>query len=166
MAVWILIGLLAVAAVLAFSSFRGLAALQQRVERAWEDLDGHLRQRCDLVPRMVDAGQSSGLPDLLPEVAAARRAALEARSIPDRYEAEERLTEAVRRLFPLVAAGGTLASVEQELTAAEQGITAARQAYNEQVMALNVRRHRFPWRLLAVRFPPGEYFIIDDPGHR
>ena len=44
MAVWVLTSLL-LAAVLVAGSFRGLVALQQQVERAWEELDRQLQRR-------------------------------------------------------------------------------------------------------------------------
>jgi LemA protein len=170
MAVWVVIGALLALALLAAAVIRSLDTLRQRVERAWAHLDGQLRRRCDLVPGLIEAAAAHG-PDhagALQELAAARQAALDARGIPDRYEAENRLTEALRHLFTVAPAlsEAILGALEQELTAAEEGIAAARRDYDNRVMALNTRRHRLPWRLFAGRFPPGEYFIMDEPAHR
>lgn len=174
MAVWILIGALLAVAVLALGAYYGLKTLRVRVETAWADLDGQLQRRCALVLDLIEAAGARlpHPPALLQELAAARQAALDAHAIPERYEAENRLTEALRRLFtladiePELRRDAALLSGEEALAATETEIAAACRSYNDRVMALNVRRHRFPWRVMAFRFSPAEYFIIDDPAHR
>jgi LemA protein len=179
MAVWILTGaLLALAllalALLAAGAHTGLTALRSRVASAWTHLDAQLRHRCDLVLALNKrtSGFSAHASDLLQGATAAAQAALAAPGIPDRAEAENGLTESLHGFFafadtdPDLRTETALLAFERELSTSEERIAAARESYNDHVMGLNTRRHRFPWRLMAARFSPAEYFIIDDPAHR
>jgi LemA protein len=176
MGAWVLIGILVVAGLAIIGSYNRLASLRSGVQNAWSSIERQLKRRHDLTPNLIETAKS-GMKherDLLETVSRAREQAMEARGISEQAEAENRLSQALRGLFtvaetyPELRTNSNLLALQDELTATENKIAFSRQFYNEQVMQLNTRIHRFPWSVIAGPggFHPAEYFVIDEPAHR
>jgi len=51
---WIVLGIIVVLVIFAFSAYNRLVALGQRVSQAFADIDVQLKQRHDLIPNLVE----------------------------------------------------------------------------------------------------------------
>ena len=54
---WIVIGVIAILVLFAFSAYNRLVALGQRVGQAFADIDVQLKQRHDLIPNLSRDGE-------------------------------------------------------------------------------------------------------------
>ena len=66
MALWILIAVIVILALIAISSYNGLIATRNQADEAWSDIDVQLKRRYDLIPNLVEsvkgyAKQESGV---------------------------------------------------------------------------------------------------------
>src|SRR6185295_6513712 len=77
---WIVLGVIVVLVLFAFSAYNRLVALSQRVGQAFADIDVQIKQRHDLIPNLVETvkGYASHERGTLDEVVKARTAAMSA----------------------------------------------------------------------------------------
>src|SRR5450432_3369111 len=77
---WIVLGVIVVLVIFAFSAYNRLVALGQRVSQAFADIDVQLKQRHDLIPNLVETvkGYAAHERGTLDEVVKARNAAISA----------------------------------------------------------------------------------------
>jgi LemA protein len=186
----ILVGLLAVIAVVALSSmgiYNSLVALRNRFKNAYAQIDVQLKRRYDLIPNLVETakGYIKHEHDTLEDVIKARNIALaasqaaaanpaDASAVKGVVSAEGGLTGALSRLmvvseqYPDLKANQNMMQLTEELTSTENKIAFARQAYNDSVMEYNTSRETFPNVLLAGMFGflPAELFHVEDPAER
>src|SRR5690606_3544388 len=75
---WIVLGLIALAAIYAVSVYNGLVTLRQRCRQAFSDIDVQLKQRHDLIPNLVETvkGYASHERETLDAVIRARNQAI------------------------------------------------------------------------------------------
>jgi LemA protein len=172
-ALWIVIGIVVLAALWAIYAYNRFVRLRQRVDNAWSQIDVQLRRRYDLIPNLVEAvkGYAAHERELFEDVTKARAAAEQAGTVPDQAQAENQITAGLRRLFavaenyPQLKANENFLALQEELTSTEGKIAYARQFYNDQVMELNTRIQSFPSNVIARagKFQPREFFEIDEP---
>jgi LemA protein len=165
--------LLALALVVSYNRF-----VRQRnlVQESWRQVDVELRRRHDLVPNLVETvkGYAAHERTVLASVVAARTAALEAPSVPDKAVAESALAGSLQGLlavaegYPDLKAAGPFQQLQAQLAETEDRIAASRRFYNGNVRALNTRIEAFPSSLVAglFHFVRAEYFETDDPAVR
>ena len=171
-AVWILLGLIVLAALYLMFLYNGLVRLRNRIEAAWAQIDVQLRRRYDLIPNLVETvkGYASHERETLDSVTRARAAAESASGPADQAAKENVLTQTLRSLFavseayPDLKANQNFLSLQEELSATEGRIAYARQYYNDTVQRYNTKIQSFPAVLLAgaLRFQEREYFEADD----
>ena len=172
---WILIGVVALLALLAVFTYNALVRLRNQVDEAWNQISVQLKRRHDLIPNLVNAvrGYMDFEQETLTRVVEARQAAVTAQSggpanAGQTAQAENFLTGALRQLFALVEAYPDLKSnqnvleLQEELTTTENQIGFSRQHYNSTVRELNTAVQTFPNVLLAgpLGFHEREYFQI------
>jgi LemA protein len=168
LAVWIVLGLLVVAALYLMFLYNGLVRLRNRIEAAWAQIDVQLRRRYDLIPNLVETvkGYATHERETLDSVTRARAAAESATGPADQAAKENVLTQSLRSLFavseayPDLKANTNFLSLQEELSATEGRIAYARQYYNDAVQRYNTRIQSFPAVMLAgaLRFQEREYF--------
>jgi LemA protein len=168
LAVWIVLGLLVVAALYLMFLYNGLVRLRNRIEAAWAQIDVQLRRRYDLIPNLVETvkGYATHERETLDSVTQARAAAESASGPADQAAKENMLTQSLRSLFavseayPDLKANQNFLSLQEELSATEGRIAYARQYYNDAVQRYNTKIQSFPAVLLAgaLRFQEREYF--------
>jgi LemA protein len=173
MGAWILIGIIVLVALMATRGYQSLVTLRNRVRNAWSPIEVQLIRRHDRIQDLVDTAESdlTHERELLEDVIRTRQQAIDARGIHEQAEAENLLSQTLRRFFaaaeagPEVAANQKMLVLQEELVTTENEIAVARRFYNDQVIALNRKIHQFPWSLIARAggFRPAEYFIIDEP---
>jgi LemA protein len=173
MAVWIVLGVVALLLLAAVLLFNRLVSLRNRVDNGWSQIDVQLRRRYDLIPNLVESvrGYAAHERDVFEGVADARTRGMAAETVGAQAQAENQVTRGLRQLlavaeaYPQLKANENFLALQEELTATESKIAYARQFYNDQVMRLNTLIQSFPSSLIASAFgfEPREFFDIDDP---
>ena len=172
LALWVVLGLLVVAALALVLLYNGLVQLRNRIEGAWAQIDVQLRRRYDLIPNLVETvkGYATHERETLEAVITARNAAASAEGPHDKAEAENVVTGALRQLFavseayPELRANEVFLNLQEELAGTEGRIAYARQYYNDAVERYNTKIETFPSVLLAgpMGFTEREYFEADE----
>ena len=157
-----------VAGFIVLTSYNAVVALQQRIDKAWSNIDVALKQRHDQLPNLVNAvrGVMAFEQDVLTEVARARSAYSPTAPIPDQAAVSEATTSAVKSLFAVVEnypdlkSQGNVASLQAEIERLETMIADRRELYNDQVYRYNTRIAQVPGALLAPLFgwQPRDFF--------
>ena len=178
MLLWIVIAVVAAAAVYAIAVFNRLVRTRQMANEAWSGIDVQLKRRSDLVPNLVEAvkGYAAHERGVLDEVTQLRGAV---RAVPQgdvaaRAQAEGALSGALGRLFALsenypdLKASANFLGLQQQLADLENELQMARRYYNGAVRNLNVMVQSFPSNLIAgiAGFATRDFFELDDAGER
>ncbi len=169
MAMWIVIGVIVVLAVLVVGIYNRLVGMRQNVNRGVADIDAQLRQRHDLVPNLVETvkGYAGHEQETLEQVVAARNKAAEgSMSSAD----EQQLRIALDRLlalgeaYPDLKASANFQELQRELAHLEDKLAAARRALNAAVSHYNTGRESFPAVLFAgmLGFEEADFHRLDD----
>ena len=142
-----------VIAILLIVLYNGLVGKRNQVRNAWGQIDVQLNRRHDLIPNLVNAvkGYMAHEQGILLRVTEARSQAIAAgANVPQRAEAENQLTGAIRSLFavaenyPQLRASENMLALQEELSSTENRIAFARQHYNDSVMEYNTSRETVP----------------------
>jgi LemA protein len=175
-ALWILIIILAVFALVAVGIYNGLINLRNRADNAWAQVDVQLRRRYDLIPNLVETvkGYAKHEREVFQKVTEARSKAIDAGSVKEQEQAENMLTGALKSLFavvenyPELKANQNFLMLQEELAGTEGKIAYARQFYNDTVMKFNTKQQVFPSNIVAnmFNFKEKEYFEIEEPEAR
>ena len=173
---WIVLALLAGAAVFAVGLYNRLVRLKNAAESAWSDVDVQLKRRHELVPNLVETvkGYAQHEKSTFEDVVAARNRATAAQGPEAQAEAETLLTRSLKSLFalaeayPELRANENFLSLQAELAKLEDAIQSARRYYNAVVRDLNTATETFPSNLVAgsFGFEKREYFELDDEAER
>lgn len=158
--VWIIVGVLVLVVITFIAIYNKLVNLKVRTEEAWSDIDVQLKRRYDLIPNLIETvkGYASHEKKLFEEVTHARADALKAGTLPEKSEAENQLSSALKSIFavaeayPDLKANQNFAQLQQELTDTEDKIQAARRFYNGNVRDLNIAIQTFPTNIIAGMF--------------
>jgi len=174
--VWIVLGVLAAAAVVGILLYNQLVGLTVRCDNAWSDIDVQLKRRHDLIPNIVEAvkgyvGYEKGT---LEAVVNARAKAMAGGSAKETAAAENALSGTLKSLFalaesyPQLRGSEQFSGLQQSLTSIEESLQSARRYYNASVRDLNMSVRMFPWNLLAgaAGARAREFFEITDAAER
>jgi LemA protein len=184
-AVLVLLGLIALAVVLAIAIYNGLVTRRNAYRNAYSQIDVQLKRRHDLVPNLVETakGYLRHERETLEAVVAARNGAATAaraaaanpgdpQAMAAMAGAEGALTGVLNRFlaiaeaYPDLKANTNMLALQEELTSTENRISYARQAYNDAVMSYNNARETFPGVVLAGGFPPATLFELKADAER
>ena len=168
---WIILAIIAVAAVWAVMIYNGLVALRNRYKNAFSQIDVQLKRRYDLIPNLVETakGYIKHERETLEAVIKARNQAVTAANaaganpgnpaaMQGLNQAEGALTGMLGRLFALseaypdLKANQNMLAIQEELSSTENKVAFARQAFNDSVMEYNTRRESFPDNVFAGMF--------------
>jgi LemA protein len=178
MLLWIVLAVVAAAAVYAIVAFNSLVRTRQMANEAWSGIDVQLKRRSELVPNLVETvkGYAAHERGVLDEVTRLRGAA---QAVPQgdvaaRAQAEGALSGALRRLialsenYPDLKASANFLGLQQQLADLENELQMARRYYNGAVRNLNVLVQSFPSNLIAAMagFSTRDFFELDDAGER
>ncbi len=141
-------------------SFNSLVRSRNRVKESWSDIDVQLKRRYDLIPNLVETvkGYAAHEKDVFERVIRARSAAMGAKTVGEKGEAENMLSGALKNLFALAEAYPTLrasenfSKLQDELADTENKIQAARRFYNSNVLVLNTKIEQVPTNIVASVF--------------
>jgi LemA protein len=171
LAVWIIIAIVVVLALVTMWAFNGLVRRRNRTAEAWSQINVELKRRHDLVPNLVQTvkGYEAHESATLEAVTQARAAAVAAGASgnPARSAAaESALSSSLRSLFavaesyPALRAVETFVALQEQLTATEDKLEYARRFYNASARDYDSAIQTFP-RVLIARpfgFEPAGYF--------
>src|ERR671930_639566 len=157
---WIVLGVIVILVIFAFSAYNRLVALSQRVGQALADIDVQLKQRHDLVPNLVETvkGYAAHERGTLEEVIKARNAAMSAQGPAQQAAAENMLSGALRQLFALaeaypdLKANANFQQLQVELSDLENKLAASRRFFNNAVQEYNTGIQQMPAALFAGMF--------------
>ncbi len=150
----VIIGLLLV------SLYNRLVKLRNRRENAFADIDVQLKQRHDLVPQLVETvrGYATHERELLLRITEARSAAMQARTIDEKIQAENNLGSSLQGLkiavesYPDLKANQNFLQLQEELSDIENKLAAARRFFNAATTEYNTSVESFPSNLIAGSF--------------
>lgn len=184
-ALFIILGLIALAALWGIGIYNKLVGMRNQVKNAWSQIDVQLQRRYDLIPNLVETvkGYMTYEKGTLEAVINARNQAVAARqsvaqaggpteegSIKKILAAESTLRSSLGNLFalaenyPQLKANETMQNLQEELSSTENKIAFARQAYNDQAMNYNTAQQVFPTNLIASTFQhhPAELYEVQE----
>ncbi len=172
-AVWIVLGIVILVALVLIWIYNRLVTLRTRVDNGWSQIDVQLRRRADLIPNLVETvkGYAAHERELFEHVTEARAHSIEAKDVSEQAEAENQVTAGLRQLlavvenYPDLKANQNFLALQEELIGTESKIAYARQFYNDQVTKLNTLIQAFPSSVVARSFGFEErpFFEIDEP---
>jgi LemA protein len=171
-ALFVVLGLLVLAAGWAFTGYNSLVGSREDVSGAWAQVEAQYQRRFDAIPNLVNTvkGAANFEQETLTQVTQARTQWLSAGTRGERVEAAGEFQSALSRLlvtmeaYPQLKATDAFRDLMVQIEGTENRIQTARQDYNEAVRSYNVRVRRFPTNLLAgmFGFEPEEFFEADD----
>jgi LemA protein len=173
-AVWIIIGIVVLIAIVFVVMYNGLVRLRNRIDQAWSQIDVQLKRRHDLIPNLIETvkGYAAHEKETLEGVVSARNAAIQAQSggPEQQAQAENVLTGALRQLFALseaypdLKANQNFLSLQEELTSTEDRIAYSRQFYNDSVNKYDNKIETIPSNIIAgmFGFKGREYFKAEE----
>jgi LemA protein len=172
-AVWIVIGVLVLLAILGIVSYNRFVSQKQLIRDSWANIDTELRRRYDLIPNLVETvrGYASHERAVFENVTRARAAAASATGSPaEQAAAEGPFVAALRQLFAVVEnypdlkANQNFLALQQELSNTEDRLQTSRRFYNANVRDYNERVQQFPSMVIArmFGFAQEDFFEVDD----
>lgn len=159
-AVWIIIGIIVLLALIIGVMYNSLVTLRVRVDEAWSDITVQLKRRLDLIPNLVETvkGYAKHESGVFEAVTKARAEALNAKGVKETAAADNQFENALKSVFavaeayPELKANQNFLELQQELVDTEDKIQASRRFYNGGVRDLNTKIQTFPTNLLANMF--------------
>jgi len=170
---WIVLGVLALVAILGVVSYNRFVSQKQLIKDSWANIDTELRRRYDLIPNLVETvrGYAGHERAVFENVTKARAAATSATGSPAAQAAAEGpLVAALRQLlavaeaYPDLKANQNFLALQQELANTEDRLQTARRFYNANVRQYNERVQQFPSTIIArsFHFEQEEFFEIEE----
>jgi len=171
-AVWIIIGVVILLAIVLWVIYNSLVTLKIRVDEAWSDITVQLKRRLDLIPNLIETvkGYAKHESGVFTAVTEARANALNATGVKETAVAENQFEGALKSLFavaeayPDLKASQNFSELQQELVDTEDKIQASRRFYNGGVRDLNTKIQTFPSNMIAgmFGFKNREFFELDE----
>ncbi len=170
---YIVLAVVAVIIIWFIAAYNGFVRLKNRTKEAWSDIEVQLKRRYDLIPNLVSTvkGYASHEKQVFENVSQARSAAMGAKTVAEKAQAENTLTATLKSLFavseayPDLKASVNFLELQRELTDTEDKIQAARRFYNGNVRDLSIRLESFPSGIIGKigGFKPFELFELEEP---
>jgi LemA protein len=162
-ATFIILGVIALAAIYLIVIYNNLVSIKHNVVKAWANIDVLLKQRHDELPKLVEVCKQymKYEQETLQKVMRARSAVASAReqgNIGALGPAETQLRMGLGNLFalaeayPELKANDNFQHLQQRISGLESAIADRREFYNESVNINNVRIEQFPDVLVARLF--------------
>ncbi len=149
----ILVGLIGFAA----STYNQLVKLHEGIPAAWSQVENVLQRRNDLIPNLVATvkGYAKHEEKVFADIANARAALGGAKSLPERVEANNQMSNALARLlvvvenYPNLKADQHFLQLQDELAGTENRIAVERMRFNQMVQIYNTKVKTFPTNIVA-----------------
>lgn len=170
---WIVLAVIAVLILLAYSSIKGsynsMVTMQEGVTAQWSQVENVYQRRSDLIPNLVSTvkGYADFEKETLTQVIEARAKAtsvninpekLDAQSLQNFQQAQSGLSSALGRLmvvvekYPELKANQGFLDLQAQLEGTENRITVERQKFNQTAQSYNTFIRTFPKNIFAGMF--------------
>lgn len=157
---YIVIGLGVLVAVYFIGTYNGFIVIKTRIKEAFSGIDVQLKRRSDLIPNLIETvkGYAKHEKSVFEEVTKARSALMSAKTAPDKAEANNMLTGALKSLFavaeayPDLKASTNFQDLQRQLEDTEDKIAYSRQFYNSNVLDYNTKIQTIPSNMIANMF--------------
>ncbi len=169
---FVVLGIVAVLAIVLIAMYNGLVKANVRVDEAWSDITVQLKRRADLIPNLVDTvkGYAKHESGVFEEVTKARTAIQNAEGVQETAEADNMFTGALKSLFavaenyPDLKANENFKHLQEELVDTEDKVQAARRFYNGSARDLNIKIQVFPTNIFAgmLGFSKRDFYEVDE----
>jgi LemA protein len=154
---WIIIGAIALIAIIFLSYFNRFATLGNRIDNSLSQIDVQLKRRADLIPNLIETvkGYAKHEKGIIKEVTDARKALVSAGNIEGKVKANDRLEAALKSVFaiaenyPNLKANENFLELQKELSTTEDKIAYSRQYYNDSIMSYNTLCTTMPGAFFA-----------------
>jgi LemA protein len=172
-----LIAIIVVVAIILITIFYWIAkrnsfiSSRNRVDESWSGIDVQLKRRHDLVPNLVETvkGYAEHESAVFEKTTKARAEAMQAQSVGDTAQAEQKLERALADLravaenYPTLRATENFQQLSRNLSELEDEIQASRRIYNSNVQSYNTDIQQFPGSIIANQgnFTAREFFEIE-----
>ncbi len=158
--VWIIIGLIAVVAIVIGAKYNGFVRQNEAVNAQWAQVESQYQRRFDLIPNLVNSvkGIMKQEQTVFNDIAQARTQYSGAATPDQKAAAASQVESALGRLlvimenYPQLRSVETVQSLMAELSGTENRIAVERMRYNEIVRDYNVSVQTFPGSLIAGMF--------------
>ena len=158
--VYIIIGIVVVIVIYAFSLYNSLIKLNNKVKEAFSTMDVYLKKRWDLIPNIVETvkGYAKHEKETLQEVAALRNNSYENMSEEEKFQTNAQLSSGVHKIlalaeaYPDLKANENFRDLSDQLTKVEDDIANSRKYYNGVVRIYNNKVEMFPGNIFAGLF--------------
>ncbi len=135
-------------------------SLRNHIDEALSSIDIQIKRRYDLIPNLVEIvkGYAAHEKDTLEKVVQARSLAQNAKTLKEKAQAENMLTDTLKSLFALsesypdLKANQNFLELQRTLTEIEENILQARRYYNAEVRDFNILCDAFPSNIVAALF--------------
>ncbi|MEJ2007922.1 MAG: LemA family protein [Acidobacteriota bacterium] len=155
----LLVFILVVVAVVVYtvSIYNSLVRLKNDINKAWANIDVLLKERHDELPKLIDTckGYMQYEQKTLQSVTEARSAYQKASTVPEKAQADNMMTGALKSLFavaenyPDLKADNNFMQLQQRISELEERIADRREFFNDSVNTFNIRIQQFPDMMLA-----------------
>ena len=172
MALYVLLGVIALVLAWGVAIYNGLIKRKNLMDEGWSGIDVQLKRRYDVVPNLVETvkGYAAHEKDVFTQVTEARAAIGKSQSVAERAESENMLSGALRTLFavaegyPDLKANANFLQLQEQLASLENDIQMSRRYYNGAARDYNIAISTFPSVIIANRFGFGkaDYFQADE----
>jgi LemA protein len=137
--------------------YNSLVRLRNNIDKAWANIDVLLKQRHDELPKLIETckGYMQYEQMTLQLVVEARNAYQKAGSVPEKAQADNLLSGALKTLFavaenyPDLKANRNFTQLQNRITELEEKIADRREFFNDDVNTYNIRIQEIPDALLA-----------------
>ena len=156
--------------------YNSLVALKNQIARSWANIDVLLKQRHDELPKLVSVceGYMRHERAVFDKLSEARAGLAQAKSLPERAQAESQLTAALGRVFAVAEAYPDLKAnvgflqLQSRISDLENQIADRREFYNDTVTAFNTRIQQIPDAFVAgwMTLQAAELFKVDEADRR
>ena len=154
------------------SVYNSLVFLKNNIAKAWSNIDVLLKQRHDELTKLLESvkGYMNFEKDVLVQVTQARSAYAQAKTVPEKAQADNMMTSALKSLFavsenyPELKADQMFIQFQSRITDIESEIADRREFYNDSVNTFNIRIAQMPGVFIArvLNYTPAEMFKAAD----
>ena len=152
--------------------YNSLVRLRNDIDKAWANIDVLLKQRHDELPKLIETcrGYMQYEQKTLQLVVEARNAYQKAGSVPEKAQADNLLSGALKTLFavaenyPDLKANSNFQQLQQRITSLENQIADRREFYNDSVNTFNIRIQQVPDTFVAgfMKLTPRPMLKVDE----